>query len=164
LADDLKNSTLPEFISRPPAAGTHSNWRIRRADGSQIVAWLVVVIGLVALAGGLGLIAWSIAKAHLLYWNLAMGLTLGGQGTLIFGLVLVVTRLWRTSRHASGKLQDIGGQLSQLQLTADALVGVRSGGAPNFYADLVRGANPQVLLANLKGQLDQLTGRIGSGR
>ncbi len=31
------------------------------------------------------------------YWNLALGLTLGGQGTLILGLVLVISRLWRTA-------------------------------------------------------------------
>jgi hypothetical protein len=40
---------------------------------------------------------------------------------------------------------------------------MRSGGAPAFYADLVRGASPQVMLANLKGQIDQLATRIGSG-
>ena len=99
----------------------------------------------------------------MLYWNLAIGLTLGGQGTLIFGLVLVVSRLWRNSRYATGKLQDVHARLGQLQHTADALTAMRSGGAPAFYADLVRGASPQVLLANLKGQLDQLASRIGNG-
>jgi hypothetical protein len=60
-------------------------------------------------------------------------------------------------------LQDVQSRLIQLQTTADSLVTMRSGGAPAFYADLVRGASPQVLLANLKGQLDQLATRIGSG-
>ena len=90
-----------------------------------------------------------------------VGLTLGGQGTLIFGLVLVVSRLWRNSRYACGKLQDVHAGSAQLQHTADALTATRSGGAPAFYADLVRGASPQMLLANLKGQLDQLATRVG---
>lgn len=92
-----------------------------------------------------------------------MGLTLGGQGTLILGLVLVVSRLWRSSRYAGGKLQEVHARLAQLQHTADALTAMRSGGAPAFYADLVRGASPQMLLTNLKGQLDQLATRLGSG-
>ena len=57
---------------------------------------------------------------QMLYWNLALGLTLGGQGTLILGLVLVVSRLWRNSRYAAGKLQEVHARLGQLQHTADA--------------------------------------------
>ena len=82
-----------------------------------------------------------------------------GQGLLIFGLVLIAARLWRNSRYASSKLIDVHSQLGQLQHTADALTTMRSG-APAFYAELVRGASPQMLLANLKGQLDQLATRI----
>jgi hypothetical protein len=39
---------------------------------------------------------------------------------------------------------------------------MRTGGAPAFYAELVRGASPQMLLTNLKGQLDQLATRLNS--
>jgi hypothetical protein len=137
--------------------------RKRRAEAGQVVAWLIVIVGALALAGGLGLIGWSLSNAEMRYWNEALGLTLGGQGILIFGLVLVVTRLWRNSRYASNRLQDVHARLAQLQRTADAISAMRSGGAPAFYADLVRGASPQVLLANLKGQLDQLATRLGSG-
>jgi hypothetical protein len=59
-------------------------------------------------------------------------------------------------------LQDVHAGLNQLQQTADVLATMRSGGAPNFYADLLRGASPQVLLANLKGQVDQLAARVGA--
>jgi hypothetical protein len=134
-----------------------------QSEFSQIIAWLIVLFGVLALAGGLGLIGWSIAEDELRYWNQAIGLTLGGQGLLIFGLVLVVARLWRNSRYASNKLQDVHHRLAQLQHTADALTAMRGGGAPTFYADLVRGASPQALLANLKGQLDQLATRLGNG-
>jgi hypothetical protein len=134
----------------------------RRGEGGQLTAWLIVLAGTLLLAGGIGLIAWSLSAKQLQYWNLALGLTLGGQGTLIVGLVLVVSRLWRNSRHAAGKLQDVLARLGQLQQAADALATTRGGGAPAFYADLVRGASPHVLLANLKGQVDQLATRIGS--
>jgi hypothetical protein len=55
-------------------------------------------------------------------------------------------------------------RLSELQHTADALTAIRSGGAPAFYAELVRSASPQMLLSNLKGQLDQLATRLGNIR
>lgn len=120
-----------------------------------------MLVGSLALAGGVGLIVWSLSTQVMAYWNLALGLSLGGQGTLILGLVLVVSRLWRHSRYAAGKLQDVHARLGQLQKTAEILTTMRSGGsAPAFYAELARGASPHTLLTNLKGQLDQLATRL----
>jgi hypothetical protein len=116
--------------------------------------------GLAALCGGVGGFAWSIVNERGEYWNACLALTLGGQGALIFGLVLAVSRLWRSSRFAAGKLQDVHARLGELQRAAEALAANR-GGAPAFYADLARGAPPQMLLANLKGQVDQLAARFG---
>jgi hypothetical protein len=125
------------------------------------MAWLIVVAGGVALFAGIGLIAWSLSADEMKHWHLALGLSLGGQGTLILGLVMAVARLWRSSRHSNQRLQEVHARLAQLQHTADALTAMRTGGAPAFYADLVRGASPQMLLANLKGQLEQLSTRLG---
>jgi hypothetical protein len=130
--------------------------------GSQIVAWLVVIIGVLALTGGVGLIAWSLAADQMLYWNYAIGLAMTGQGTLIFGLVLVISRLWRSSRYSAAKLHDVHTRLGQLQQSSETMATTRTGGAPAFYADLVRGASPHVMLANLKGQVDQLATRVGT--
>jgi hypothetical protein len=106
-------------------------------------------------------ISWSLSAHTVVNWNLALELALGGQGLLIFGLILVVSRLWRHSRYAAGKLQDVHARLGQLQHTAEVLTTMRAGGgAPAFYAELARGANPHMLLTNLKGQLDQLATRL----
>jgi hypothetical protein len=161
LFDSLEQSIPPNVSPVSPQFGLSARAGSGGTQGSQVFAWLVVLVGMLVLAGGIGLVAWSLAARHLLYWNLAMGLTLGGQGVLIFGLLLVVSRLWRNSRYATGKLQNVHARLGQLQQTADVLVTMRSGGAPAFYTDLVNGASPQVLLANLKGQVDQLAARIG---
>jgi hypothetical protein len=146
-----KPSFLPANTLPPP----------NRNEGSQVVAWLIVTVGALALSAGVGLIAWSLSNNVMTYWNLALGLALGGEGTLILGLVVVVSRLWRHSRYAAGKLHDVQARLGQLQQTAEILTS-RSGGAPAFYAELARGSNPHMLLANLKGQLDQLAARLGS--
>ena len=162
LADAL-GPTLSPTIAPTASDPAVSDITARRREGTQIAAWLVVTLGTLVLAGGVGLIAWSLSAGEMHYWNAALGLTLAGQGTLILGLVLVVSRLWRNSRYATGKLQDVHARLGQLQQTADTLAAIRTGGAPTFYTDLVRGASPHVLLANLKGQVDQLAARLGSG-
>lgn len=159
--DDIKLATSPEQQVLATQLSTVSGPAVRRRpEGGQFSSWLLVVAGALALVGGIGAIAWSLSAGRPDIWNLALALTLGGQGTLILGLVLVVARLWRNSRYATGKLQTVNAQLVQLQRTADELAAMR-GGAQAFYADLARGASPQVLLANLKGQLDQLTTRMG---
>jgi hypothetical protein len=163
LFDPIEPIAAPPIPSVSPAHAAASNGRRRRSEKAQMLAWLVVLAGAIILMAGIGLITWSLYAKQLEFWNLAIGLALGGQGTLILGLVLVVSRLWRNSRYAANKLHDVHTRLGQLQHTADALAAMRAGGAPAFYADLVRGASPQVLLANLKGQLDQLATRIGSG-
>jgi hypothetical protein len=161
LASDLEFTAAPVVTPSMPRVATTAALRPRRSRAGQLLAWLIVTAGLAVLASGVGLIAWSLTNERFLYWNLAIGLTLGGQGALIFGLVLVVTHLWRNSRYATSKLHDVHARLGQVQQTADVLATMRAGGAPAFYTDLVRGASPQVLLANLKGQLDQLAARIG---
>ena len=72
-----------------------------------------LTIGVLALTGGVGIIAWSLSTAQMLYWNYALGLALAGQGTLIFGLVLVISRLWRSSRYSAAKLQDVHVRLGE---------------------------------------------------
>jgi len=163
LFNQLDLATFTGANAAMPLGQADANTQARRTDATQVFSWLIVLIGTLALVGGIGLITWSIAGRQMIYWNLALGLALGGQGTLILGLVLVTSRLWRNSRYASGKLQEVHLQLGELRRTAEVLTTMRSTSAPAFYADLVRGASPHVLLTNLKGQLDQLATRLGSG-
>ena len=154
---------LPSIAPAGTQATPNAAQQAQNSESSQIVAWLIVVAGILSLGSGLGLMAWSLSTKTMTYWNLGFGLTLGGQGTLILGLTLVVSRLWRHSRYAATKLQDVHSRLGQLQQTAEVLTTMRSGGgAPAFYAELARGASPHMLMTNLKGQLDQLATRLGS--
>jgi hypothetical protein len=159
--EDLADMTAP-VINAPRHFTSPKRNAPRRAEQGQLGAWLLVTFGALALAGGLGAIGWSLWEGRPELWNLSLGITLAGQGILIFGLVLVVSRLWRNSRYATGKLQDAHVRLVELQQATEVLTATRNGGSPAFYAELVRGASPQMLLANLKGQLDQLATRLGN--
>jgi hypothetical protein len=157
----IDQATTPTIATLAPQSFA-ADLAQRHNTGGQLVAWLVVIIGVLALTSGVGLLAWSLSTSQMLYWNDALGLALAGQGTLIFGLVLVTSRLWRSSRYSAAKLQDVHTRLGQLQQSAETFAATRTGGAPAFYADLVRGASPHVMLANLKGQVDQLATRVGT--
>jgi hypothetical protein len=162
---DPPQTLLDQYAEMPrPAVTTAmtvtSQVRPGRTAAGQILAWLIVGSGTITLLAGGGLIGWSLSSKQMQHWNLALSLALGGQGALILGLVMVVSRLWRNSRFATNKLQEMHARLGQLQNTADTISAMR-GGAPAFYADLARGASPQMLLSNLKGQLDQLATRLG---
>jgi hypothetical protein len=158
----LEHTHLPGIS--PAAAPPSANPILQRNGlGNQFAAWLIVFAGVLTLASGVGLIAWSLSKNEMRFWNLALGLALGGQGALIFGLVLVISRLWRTSRYAAARLQDVHARLGQLQQASETLAASNKASAPAFYADLVRGASPHVLLANIKGQVDQLATHVSGG-
>jgi hypothetical protein len=161
LFDDVRLGAAPTLFAPTNTDLARQPKPSRRGEGGQFLAWLTALSGASVMGTGLGTVSWSLSAGRADVWNLALGLTLMGQGLLIFGLVLIAARLWRNSRYASHKLIDVHAQLGQLQRTADALTAMRSG-APAFYAELVRGASPQMLLANLKGQLDQLATRLSN--
>jgi hypothetical protein len=128
---DLLDNSVSEAT---PIAITNN----RASAGGQLVAWLIVAVGILALCGGLSGIIWSIAAERGDYWNQALGLTLAGQGALIFGLVLVVARLWRNSRYATSKLQEVYQRLVQLSRSPNGPSANRPTAAV-FYADIARG-------------------------
>lgn len=152
----------PSIATIEPATTPSVSLQPRSSTASQVFSWLVVTVGIATVASGIGILGWSLSTNHIAHWNLGLSLAIGGQGALIFGLVMVVSRLWRNSRYATSRLQEMHLRLGQLQNTADTISAMRSGGAPTFYADLARSASPQILLSNLKGQVDQLASRMNS--
>ena len=123
--------------ARPPGAG-------------QFVAWLVALVGahvagrrarphrLVACRG-----SWSIGTWRSAWRSAAKGSYLRPGA----GRFAPVAQQPLCDRQTAGSSRPLG----QLQHTADALTAMRPAAAPAFYADLVRGASPQMLLTNLKG-------------
>ena len=158
----LEQATTPGLASPTLMPISTAAQQKHNNSAGQLLAWLIVVAGTLVLSSGIGLIAWSLSNRQMQYWYLALGLAIGGQGALVLGLVMLVTRLWRSSRYAATKLQDVHARLGQVQQAAEAWNANRASTAPAFYADLVRGASPHIMLANLKGQVDQLATRVGN--
>lgn len=149
----------PPAKGGPPArlAAPHDQRR-----GSSM-ALLMTSLGLMAFACGAVLLGWSFATGRDDLWSLGMPIMLAGQCGLVLGLVVQLERIWQAGRDQATKLGEVDQRLDDLKQTA-TLFGEPPGGASHtFYSHLSAGASPQLLLTDLKHQLDLLAVRM-SGR
>lgn len=158
----------PHVASRPwhPATAAKSAQR-KRAKSPQpsgaigVLTWAVLSLGTMALACGGILLGWSLVTDRAELWGIGLPIALGGQVTLLLGLILQLERLWHDSRRASAKLDTVDEQLSELKTTTTLLGTTHSSSASTFYSHLADGAAPQLLLSDLKSQLDLLALKMG---
>ena len=115
-----------------------------------------LLFGLLACMGGTAVLAWSVAEARGDVWNIGISAIVAGGIVFLLGLVLQLERIWHHSRFALHKLRQIDAHLVDLERTT-ATLGVTHGAtSQTFYTHLAEGANPYLLLSDLKGQIDQL--------
>ena len=152
-------AAAPLVFARPKPAEAP----IARPRGS-LLAWCVLLLGVVALAGGGSLLALAYVVQSDELWSLGMPITIAGQVSLLLGLVLQLERVWRDNRYAVDKLGEVDRRLADLN-QATTMLGVTHGSASQaFYAHMAEGASPHLLLADLKGQLDLLAVRMSERR
>jgi hypothetical protein len=125
-----------------------------------LLAWTFMLAGTAALVCGGVLAGWSVFGGRPALWNLGLPILLGGQASLLLGVVLQVERMWRGGRQAAKRLAEVDHQLSDLQQTTTLLGNTYGGGSSTFFAHLAEGASPHLLLADLKGQLDLLAVKV----
>jgi hypothetical protein len=148
--------TAPKPAKRRDAAAAESP-----ADGraASFFVWLALSLGTMAFACGGILLGWSLFTGRTDLWNMGLPVALGGQIALLVGLLLNLDRLWHDNRRAAAKLDVVDEQLHELQTTT-AMLGSGQGSPAAFYSHLAGGANPQLLLTDLKSQLDLLAMKI----
>ncbi len=133
-----------------------------RAPGDSVLAvlaWLALWLGTTGSICGLGLIGWSMGTGRRDLWTVGTPIILAGQIFLILGLVLELDRIWRNSHWASDRLETVDEQLHDLK-TATSLLGTSHGPSGPFYAHWAGGAGAEILLGDLKGQLDLLAEKL----
>ncbi len=108
---------------------------------------------------GLALTGWSVAGERQDLWKSGAPIILAGQIVLILGLALQLDRIWRDGRWAAAKLETVDEQLHDLKATT-SLLGAGNGPSGEFYAHWTGGAAAEVLLSDLKSQLDLLAVKL----
>jgi hypothetical protein len=122
-----------------------------------VLTWSVLAAGLTASAFGGVLLVWATVSGRNELWTLGMPFGLAGQIVLVIGLILQLDRLWHDNRHTAEKLDHVDQRLHSLN-QATSLLGTSPGTASRSFH---RGATPQMLLADLKTQLDLLAVKLG---
>jgi hypothetical protein len=167
----------PREVARldPPHAGP-SAWHLppagKPARGSKpspppsyyalaVLTWVALSLGTTAFVCGGMLLGWSLVTGREELWAIGLPVALCGQIALLVGLVLQLDRLRHDSRHAAAKLDDVDQQLHELKTATTMLGTSHSSPASAFYSHLAGGANSQLLLTDLKSQLDLLALKIG---
>lgn len=136
----------------------------RRSSAAQaVLTWIALSLGTTTFVCGGILLGWSVVAERQELWTLGLPIALVGQVALLVGLVLQLDRLWRDNRHAAAKLDDVDEQIHELKTATTMLGTTHSSPASAFYSHLAHGASPQLLLADLKSQLDLLAVKIGQG-
>ena len=91
-------------------------------------------------------------------------MTLVGQIALLVGLVLQLDRLWHDNRESAAKLDNVDEQLHDLKASTTLLGASQGPAASVFYSHFAGGAGPQLLLTDLKSQIDLLAMKIAQDR
>lgn len=144
-----------------PAPGqVPSKTRRKKAKRSSAVGAftsIVLALGTAGFVCGGVLLGWSLATGRQELWAAGLPTALVGQITLLIGLVLQLDRLWHDNRIAAAKLDSVDEQLGEIK-AATTLLNASQGSAGGgiFYSHLANGAGPQLLLTDLKSQLDLL--------
>ncbi|TWT97003.1 hypothetical protein Pla108_27800 [Botrimarina colliarenosi] len=168
---DVAHTPLAEALAPPhhhaapvkrPASVVRSTPTISAAYSTrgQLTAWLITSLGAGCLGLGMGLGAWSLVGGRSELWNPAVAAALGGQGLLIIGLLQLLSSLWNAARQAAGKLSQMHDELRRMRRTAEESASRNHPSAASFYADIARDASPEMLVGNLRGQLDHLASRL----
>jgi hypothetical protein len=133
------------------------------AKSSSLLAfltWSVIFLGITALLGGGIALGCSLYGDRPDFWNFGLPFAIGGQIVLLVGLVMQLDRLWRDNRAAAAKLDEVDEELHDLKSSASLLGAAHRSASGSFYAHYAGGANTQLLLTDLKSQLDLLALKI----
>lgn len=123
---------------------------------------LLIVAGVIGFAGGAGLLLWAAAFQLPLPWQWGMSTTIAAEGMLILGLTWMAGRLWRNSRHLNQQLAGVDRQLHEMEHLAGSLAGSHLSSSQRYYDHFTQGASSHMLLANLRGQVEQLASRMSN--
>ncbi|MDZ4657369.1 MAG: hypothetical protein SH868_07290 [Bythopirellula sp.] len=126
-------------------------------------SWLLSLLltsGILGFVGGAAALVWSAAFNRVTVWQWGLTTTIAAEGLLIVGLTWMAARLWHNSRRVNHQLRGVDEQLEEIHELAGSLTARQLSSSQHYYHHFSQVANPQMLVANLRGQIDQLAERM----
>ena len=158
--DSTASSHLPEDDQTSHVVQTSSEPKTVRWR-SSILCWAMLMLGVALFACGGSLIGFSLLGDRGELWNLGTPLALAGQAAFLIGLVLQLDVIWYQSRQTSRSVSRLDLRLMEMQNAPDEHCELAEAKAGHrFYRDMAQETSPQLLLTDLKGQLELLANRL----
>jgi hypothetical protein len=150
----------------PDRHGGESRPTRRQRKGSlgdtalPLLSGVALMTGLTALVCGGVLLGWSWHSGRSDLWTIGLPIASAGAVGLLLAFILQLDRLGSVHRQTVAKLDRVDDQLHQLRTATTLLGTAHHSPAGAFYSHLADGASPQLLLTDLKSQLDLLALRL----
>ena len=161
--DPAHDAVSPRHAPPIPVSRKRKTKARRRSPGGALLAfliWAALSLGMAALTCGGILLGWSLWTGRGELWKIGLPIAAGGQISLLMGLVLQIDRFWRQNHRTTARLDKVGAQLHDLKTNAARLNTFHAPSQTPNYMHLDGGSNPQLLLGDLKSQLDSLATKI----
>ncbi len=145
----------PDEKSPQNAESLAASRPISQPSSSQTwLSWTLICLGMMTFTFGAVLAGWSLIMDRPDLWSLGLPTVLGGQAVLLLGLIFQLEGLWHTHRRTHRVLDDLDERMAELKRTTTLMATACNTPSQSFYTHMADGATPQMLLADLKGQLD----------
>jgi hypothetical protein len=131
-----------------------------RRSATPFFLGVVLGSGFLALTVGVAALVWSAAFNQAIVWKWGLTTTVAGEGLLILGLTWMAARLWQKGRQLDWNLHEVDSQLTEMSELAGSLTASQLSSSQHYYQHFSQSANPHLLVANLRGQIDQLAERL----
>ncbi len=129
-------------------------------NGKSWLLSLLLAGGILGFMGGAAALVWSAAFNRVTVWQWGLTATIAAEGLLIVGLTWMALRLWHNSRRINHQLRGVDEQLEEIHELAGSLTASQLSASQHYYHHFSQVANPHMLVANLRGQIDQLADRM----
>ena len=154
---------LPGWDEIPAAAAvrTRRGEELPAKSRTGNLTWTILSLGIMAFVCGGVLMAWSYLGQRDDLWHIGLPFALVGQAGLIIGLIMQLDGLWQNNRDTSTSLHELDDQITELRSATTRVHSPARHSAQPFHVHFAEHANPNALLADIKGQLDSLSARLG---
>jgi hypothetical protein len=149
----------PHSLRSPASSRLSSRTRAGSKDqpnrSTNSTPWLVLALGLGVFVCGAALIAISLVSERPQLWQMGLPMVLGGQVAILAVVASQLDSVWNSNRATFVALHAMDEQVRQLREEWEDLK--RQDIDQPFYQHLAEGASPEVLLGDLKDQIDVLS-------
>lgn len=148
------------------AHGPATNWLqpAPQRTTTSLLAWIALSMGgLVTILAGI-VLGFESCSGQKLFLNHGLSYLVGGEASLIVGLLLQLERISRNCSRARRAIAELDEQVEELRRAA--VLGSRShvAHAPPLYSHLATGASSHLLWTELSSQLDRLAMRVAHAK